>query len=399
MYKEKLKILHIIASVDMSEGGPIQAIVQNLEILPDDQIIEIVCLDDPNAEYVKSFKGIVHAVGPAKGNYRYTSKLKEWITHNAHHYDAAVIHGLWNHASIGGWQGCKAANLPYVIFTHGMLDPWFKKMYPLKHIKKQIFWFLQGQVLKDAANVLFTCQEEQRLAQGVFWGYRYKSQVVAFGAPDVPHFEQDVKAAFYKLIPELIDVPYLLFLSRIHEKKGCDLLIQAFATLEKSTDLKLVIAGPCHDDLIVQLKQLAVDLKIDQRIYWPGMLKGQEKAGAFTAAEAFVLISHQENFGIAIAEALAYSKPVLISNQINIWREIEQGGAGIVSDDTIEGARSVLQQWEKLTATERQAMAFAARQTYLKNFTVQAAAEDLTHVLLQAIHQKKKQNERLISSV
>ena len=399
MYQEKLKVLHIIASVDMSEGGPIQAIVQQLEILPDDQTLEIVCLDDPNADYVKNFHGTVHALGPTTKNYRYTPKLKSWIIEHAHRYDAAVIHGLWNHASIGGWQGCKQSQLPYVVFTHGMLDPWFKKTYPLKHLKKQIFWLLQGQVLKDAASVLFTCQEEQNLAQGVFWGYRYTSQVVAFGAPDVPHFQQDVKAAFYKLIPELADTPYLLFLSRIHEKKGCDLLIQAFAKLEKRPNLKLVIAGPCHDDLIDQLKQLAVDLKIDQRIYWPGMLRGEEKAGAFSAAEAFVLISHQENFGIAVAEALAYGKPVLISNQINIWREIEQGGAGIVSEDSVAGATSVLQQWEDLTPTERQEMALAARATYLKNFTVQAAAEDLTRALFNAIHQKKKKNERLISSV
>lgn len=387
----KLKVLHIIASVDMSEGGPIQAIVQNLEELPNDQSLEIVSLDCPDAEYVKNFKGIVHALGPAKSNYRYTPKLKEWIKCNAHNYDAAVIHGLWNHASIGGWQGCKAANLPYVIFTHGMLDPWFKKQYPMKHIKKQIFWLIQGKVLRDASCVLFTCEEEQRLAQGVFWGYTtYKSKVVAFGAPDVPKFEENVNTAFHRVIPELVDSPYLLFLSRIHEKKGCDLLIKAFATIEKRKNLKLVIAGPCHDDLILKLKKLAVELNIDDRIYWPGMVRGAVKAGAFIGAEAFVLISHQENFGIAIAEALAYGKPVLITDKINIWREIQNGKAGIVGTDTVNSAVSILQQWENMSLDHKAHMSLAARAVYEKNFTVKVAIDDLTDALKSAIKKDVK---------
>lgn len=390
MVIKKLKILHIIASVNVSEGGPIQAVIQNLEELPDDQTLEIVCLDDPNESYVKNFKGVVHALGPTKGGYRYTSKLKKWIQDNAHRYDAAVIHGLWNHSSVGGWQGCKAANLPYVIFTHGMLDPWFKKQYPIKHIKKQLFWLVQGRVLQDAACVLFTCEEEQKLADGVFWGYRYNSRVVAFGAPDIPRFKEDIEKEFYNVIPELGESPYLLFLSRIHEKKGCDLLIKAFASIKKRGDLKLVIAGPCNDDLIDNLQKLANELDINDRIYWPGMLRGAAKAGAFACAEAFILTSHQENFGIAVAEALAYGKPVLITDKINIWREIEKGGAGIVDTDTVAGAIQILQKWEKLNFNEKVEMGQCARRVYEQNFTVEAAVKDLTHNLLDAISFKNK---------
>lgn len=380
----KLRVLHIIASVDMSEGGPIQAVVQNLEELPIDQVLEIVCLDDPQADYVQNFKGIVHALGPTKSGYRYTPKLKEWIQKNAKNYDAAVIHGLWNHASIGGWQGCKASNLPYVVFTHGMLDPWFKKQYPIKHIKKQLFWLLQGRVLRDASYVLFTCEEEKRLAEGVFWGYEYKSKVVAFGAPDIPKFNEDVEKAFHIAVPEVGNSPYLLFLSRIHEKKGCDLLLKAFAAIEKRPNLKLVMAGPCHDNLIFELQYLAKTLNISDRVYWPGMLQGAAKAGAFLGAEAFVLTSHQENFGIALAEALAYAKPVLITDKINIWREIENGKAGIVTTDTLEGAVALLKSWEKTCEQDRLNMALAARNVYERNFTVKAAIKDLTDSLKKA---------------
>ena len=127
-----------------------------------------------------------------------------------------------------------------------------------------------------------------------------------------------------------------------------------------------------------------MELGISDRVHWPGMLKGELKAAVFNKAEAFVLTSHQENFGIAVAEALAYGKAVLISDQINIWREIEKGGAGIVAPDTVDGALSVLQRWENMTNVEKQQMSNAARRTYLENFTVQAAAEDLTVALQKA---------------
>lgn len=190
-------------------------------------------------------------------------------------------------------------------------------------------------------------------------------------------------------VPNVYELPYLLFLSRIHEKKGCDLLLEGFAKAVQRPELQLIMAGPCHNDLIDQLKVLAHSLGISDRIHWPGMLKGAAKAGAFRGAEAFILTSHQENFGIAVAEALAYGKPVLISNQINIWREIEAGGAGIVAPDTVEGATQVIQTWESMMPEQRIAMGEAARSVYEKNFTVQVATQDLTKVLERAIQKTK----------
>lgn len=388
---EFFRVLHIIASVNRSGGGPIQAVIQTLDSLPNNQTMEVLSLDDPNAQWVVDFPGIVHAVGPVPKKYGYTPKLAEWIVKNAHNYDAAVIHGLWNHASVGGWQGCKRAKLPYVLFTHGMLGPWFKKNQPIKFWLKQLFWFVQGRALKDASAVLFTCEEEKRLAQGVFWGYQYEPRVVAFGAGDVHPIHENEQELFLQTVPQVRDKPYLLYLSRIHEIKGCDLLLEGFAHAVKRPDLQLVMAGPCHDDLIDRLKQQAKKLGIAEQVHWPGMLKGASKAGAFRGAEAFVLISHHENFGISVAEALAYGKPVLISNQINIWREIESGGGGIVADDTISGAIQILQSWENMTLKQRLEMGCASRLVYEQNFTLEAAVRDLTLVLQKAKDQSLRE--------
>lgn len=389
--KKILKVLHIIITANKEYGGPIEGLTQSIKFRQQhNQYIEVLTLDDPSAEYVVDFPCKVNAVGPVHPKFGYTGKLKNWIKQNGKHFDVAVIHGLWNPSSIEGGQGCQAIGLPYVVFTHGMLDPWFKKAYPFKHFIKQLYWIYQGQVLQNAYKVLFTSSEEERLAQGVFWGYKYNSKVVAYAAADaIPNSDEGEKK-FKELVPEINGKPYLLYLSRIHEKKGCDLLIQAFAKVIKRPDLQLVMAGPCHSNYIIYLKNLVEKLGIQDRVYWPGMLKDDLKAAAFTAAEAFVLTSHQENFGIAVAEALAYGKPVLISDQINIFKEIQAGNAGIVGADTLEGAILILQQWESLDSSQKVEMGRCAREVYEKNFTVAAAAKGLTQNLLDAISLNKK---------
>ncbi len=380
-----MKVLHIIASVSKESGGPVEGLTQSVIYRQSlGQYIEVLTLDPHNAEFLKEFPCKVTGVGHVPKKYGYTPKLKQWIVDNGDRFDVAVIHGLWNHASVGGWQGCVKANLPYVLFTHGMMDPWFKKAYPLKHWLKQLFWIIQGPALKHASEVLFTSEEERKLAQGVFWGFKYNSKVVSYAAGEAIKPSQEALDSINKILKDVGEKPYLLYLSRIHEKKGCDLLLKAFAKLDKRSDLQLVMAGPCHDNYINTLQKLALELEISDRVHWPGMLKGELKAAAFNRAEAFVLTSHQENFGIAVAEALAYGKAVLISDQINIWREIEKGGAGIVASDTVDGAFSILQRWERMTSAEKQHMSNAARTIYLDNFTVQAAAEDLTAALQKA---------------
>lgn len=382
---QPLRVLHIIASVRKESGGPVEGLTQSVIYRQSlGQYIEVLTLDPYNADFLNEFPCKVTGVGPTPKKYGYTPKLKEWIVDNVDRFDVAVIHGLWNHASVGGWQGCVKANLPYVLFTHGMMDPWFKKAYPLKHWLKQLFWIIQGPALKHASEVLFTSEEEKKLSQGVFWGFKYNAKVVSYAAGEAITPSHEAKNTINQILKDVAEKPYLLYLSRIHEKKGCDLLIKAFAKLDKRKNLQLVMAGPCHDDYIITLQKLALDLGISDRVHWPGMLKGEVKAAVFNKAEAFVLTSHQENFGIAVAEALAYGKAVLISNQINIWREIEKGGAGIVAPDTVDGALSVLQRWEEMSNDEKQQMSNAARKTYLENFTVQAAADDLTVALQRA---------------
>ncbi|EUB94923.1 glycosyl transferase group 1 [Rhizobium sp. CF080] len=379
-----MRILNIIASADPETGGPIEALrLSGLEMARLGHPVQAVTLDNPSAAYLRDFPLPIHACGRWTRRYGYTPELARWVATNAHRFDAAIIHGLWNHASIGGWSALRRAGLPYVVFAHGMMDPWFRESDPLKHIAKQAFWFAwQGKVLRDAAAVLFTCEEERCRARGTFRGYGYTERVLSFGTADSPARAENQLPAFHRLLPALKGRRFLLFLGRIHAKKGCDLLVEAFSKIAAShPDIDLVMAGPDQSGLKSKLIAQAVRAGLADRIHWPGMLAGDAKWGAFRAADAFVLPSHQENFGIVVAEAMACGTPVLLTDKVNIWREVKASGGGLVGPDTSEGIESLLRSWLGLSDNARSAMRAHARAGFERHFRIEAAARDLITVL------------------
>lgn len=224
--------------------------------------------------------------------------------------------------------------------------------------------------------VFFTCDEELRLAKLPFTPYHPKKEVnVGYGIQPPPGYTQELSKAFYDKCPAARDQPYFLFLSRIHEKKGADLLVKAYLKIVNAGFPKLVIAGPGMDTAYGQeLKQLVEKANASDKILFPGMLAGDAKWGAFYNCEAFVLPSHQENFGIAVVEAMACGKFVLISNQVNIWREIEGQGGGMVAENTIDGTQNLLSRWTNFSPDEKRTASQKARATYEKYFSIEPAA-------------------------
>ena len=144
-----------------------------------------------------------------------------------------------------------------------------------------------------------------------------------------------------------------------------------------------VIAGPCaSEEYLLHLKKLAAAAtKDDGSITFTGMLTGNRKWGALSAAEAFVLPSHQENFGIAVVEALACGTPVLISNKVNIWREIEADSAGYVENDDLAGTTALLKRWVATEPRVRMAMKENAKDCFVRRFEIERATDSLLEVL------------------
>lgn len=386
-----MHLLHVISSMDPVNGGPSQGI-RNLDIAMRNEgvVREVVCLDPPDSPYLNRDEFTIHSLGPWRSQWRYSSKLIPWLYANIHRFDIVIINGLWAYHSYAAWKVLHklkskfpAKKLPKVlVMPHGMLDPYFQRAKErwLKAIRNWVYWkLIEGHVVNDADGLLFTCQTELLLARETFTPYHPKKEYNAgYGIKPPPGYHHSMSDAFYERCPQLKGIPYLLFLGRIHPKKGVRMLADVYAGLYKArafaglTTPSLVIAGPGWNSEYGKLltKQLSRIPEISSVVYTPDMLTDDAKWGAFYGCEAFVLPSHQENFGIAVVEALACAKPVLISNQVNIWREVEDGGAGLVENDHDIGVRNLLTTWLEMPPEEKAQMSEAAKKVYLDHFTV-----------------------------
>lgn len=380
-----MKILRIIPSMHPSGGGPCQGIRNSIPALSKLEVEnEVVCLDDPAAEFIRNDPFTIHALGKASQPWNYNKTLKHWLTDHLSNYDVVIIHGLWSYPSyitskiVRQLRRKRNKQVPKTyLMPHGMLDPWFQrdKTRRLKAFRNAVYWqLIEQRVVNAADGLLFTCEEELRLARNTFPGYRPRQELnTGYGIQPPPRYSSSMPSA-------LVDKPYWLFLSRIHPKKGVDLLVDAYRKLEtESKDVPdLVIAGPGDSEYAASIQEMAMGSK---KIHFTDMLQGDAKWGAFYGCEAFILPSHQENFGIAVVEALACTKPVLISKQVNTWREIAEGKGGLVADDTAEGTYQLLKKWLQLSAEEKQQLSNNARKVYEQHFTIEQAARRMVEVL------------------
>lgn len=375
-----MKILRVIASVNPQAGGPVEGIKQISQVLTTQgHRTEVACLDDPDSPWLRNFPSKVFALGPGMTGYQYSNKLVPWLRENAPRYDCVIVHGIWQYHSFAVWRALHRSKIPYYVYPHGMLDPWFKHTYPLKHLKKWVYWpWADYRVLRDAKAVLFTCEEERILARKSFWLYHCNEIVINYGTTAPLGDPVAKRQVFLQKFPALHSKRLFLFLGRIYAKKGCDLLIEAFAKVaHQDESFHLVIAGPDQVGWQAVLQDQADKLGIGHRISWTGMLQGNLKWGALYAAEALVLPSHQENFGIVVAESMACGVPVLISNKVNIWREIIADEAGLVGQDTLEGTVELLQKWLSMPIHKQQIMQKSAKHCFAKRFDIHQSTKSL----------------------
>lgn len=388
-----MKVLHIISSVAPETGGVIQGLLTLQAMLKDRVDGHVLSLDTPDATFLNDFPLPIHALGvddkvhgrnAFARHYRYSPKIVPWLRDHLGDYDIAVVHGLWNYATYSAARVLPKGTTPYFVFTHGTMDPWFRRAYPLKHVAKQGFWWLnEGPLLAGARAVLFTTEDERQLARGGFWGHTgYREAVIGFGTDEPPPASASQALAFLQACPELNGRRYLLFLSRLHPKKGCNLLLNAFAdTTKRAPDLHLVIAGPDQSGYRAELEAQTTNLGLMDRVHFTGALFGDAKWGAIRGTEAFVLPSHQENFGIVIAEAMACGTPVLTTDKVNLWREVVACGGGLIESDTPAGISRLLTRWLTTSDDDRAAMRRAARAGFEARFRMETAADTFFSLL------------------
>ena len=386
-----LKILQLVHTLDPSVGGVAVAVLAlSRGLARRGHKLDVVVLDEPDVVAAVADRGpadniTVHALGSGLTSYRYSRTLWPWLRQHGGDYDRVIVNGIWQYLSFAAWRRYAGSSVPYYVFPHGMLDPWFKETFPLKHLKKWLYWpWAEYRVLRDAAAVIFTAEEERFQARKSFWLYRCREKVSPLGV-EAPLISSNAKSQFLSRYPQLQNSRNFLFLGRLHPKKGCDILLEAFARFRSNDSISLILAGPDQVGWESDLRRQVTRLNLTNRVVFTGMLEGSMKQGAFASAEAFVLPSHQENFGISVVEALAVSVPVLISNRVNIWREIEADRAGYVESDDLAGTTRLVQRWIDTAPAEREMNRQNARRCFEQRFEINRAVDSLLQILNETL--------------
>lgn len=378
-----MKILNVIATVNPRGGGPIEwvrqfaitagALGHTVEVLTQDHV------DDP---VIQQFPAKTYGIGTSLGQ-MYSRNMVPWLKNNAENYDCVIAHGLWRYPSYGTWRALKETNIPYFIYTHGMLGSYFKRNYPFKHLAKSLYWPLTDYLaLRDAKAVLFTCEEERKNARSSFSKY-IANEIVMIPGQEEPKIDiGHARALFLERFPKLKDKPYLLYLGRLVAVKGCDVLIEAFSKVQHvDPNLQLVLAGPDQDGWQAQLEHLVSQYKLQGRVHFTGMLDNSARWGAIANAQCMVLPSHHENYSFSTVEGLVCGKPSILSKEVGIWRDIISANAGICSDDNSDSFAGALEQWIQLNSIEKNIMSHNARQCFIDKFEQTHSTKRLLNLL------------------
>jgi glycosyltransferase involved in cell wall biosynthesis len=329
----RMDVLHVISNLTAEFGGPTKACLEmaratarrghGVTIFTTD-----AGLDGPAPREPVEQDGVAiryfHAHAPRALCTSFP--LAHALAREAARYGLLHVHSLYFFHNWAVSRACGPGRIPYIIQPHGALDPYIYRRHRLR--KALIERLFQDRATRRAAALLYTSEEERRLAEPHALGM--PGAVAPLGI-DLADFDAlPPRGGFRARHPEIGERPILLFLGRLHEKKGLDLIARAFGRcVREGLDAWLVIAGP-DDGLRPDLERWLAAEGIAGRTLLPGMVEGDEKLALFADADLFLLPSRSENFGLAVVEAMAAGLPLLISDRVNLWREIEAEGAGRV---------------------------------------------------------------------
>jgi glycosyltransferase involved in cell wall biosynthesis len=332
-----MKILHVLANIAPRYGGPPKAcrdMARAVAALGHEVSIYTTNQDGPGELAVP----LDQPVSEAGVEIRYypiqpprfwgtSLPLARALQERISQVDLVHLHSLYLFHDLATGHYCRRYGVPYVMQPHGALDPYIYQRHRLRKTVMEVLF--ENRNFRNAAAIQFTTAEEAELARPYTCGA--PGLVAPLGVHLAEYAVLPEAGAFRAAWPEVGDRRIILFLGRINFKKGLDLLVRAFAALARERpDVHLVVAGPDDDGWGEQVRGWARQEQVLDRVTFTGMLLGAEKLAVLKDAEIFALPSYSENFGIAVVEAMACGLPVVISDKVNIWREIAAARAGVV---------------------------------------------------------------------
>jgi glycosyltransferase involved in cell wall biosynthesis len=329
-----MRVLHVIPAIAARYGGPSEAVVRMCTALEARGITTQVATTDADGDgrlavscgTEQVYEGVRMIFFPRfDERFKYSPGLSRWLRDSAGHFDVVHIHAVFSHASVAAARACRRANVPYVLRSLGSLDPWGMGRHKLP--KRVLRWLAVDQMLRAAACVHFTTEDERRLAATAFSDLR--AAVIPLGVNDE------------LLAPPTSDdrEPLVVAIGRLHPVKNLEAIIEAFRMVTATpsrASWRLIIAGDGDPDYREHLQRCAGQAFADGRIALPGWLRGDAKVRVLDRAAIFVQASHQESFGLSLLEAMARGVSVVAARAVNLATEVAASGGGwVVSGDAM----------------------------------------------------------------
>ena len=378
-----MRVLHVIPSVAERSGGPATAIIPMCRALMQQGIELLLVTTDAGLEGSEKdgtqYKGVPAKLFPAGfgESFKYSRPLASWLNEHIRRFELVHIHAVFNHSSVAAARACRRAGVPYLIRPLGTLDPWSMTQ---KSLRKRLFWQVAGKGMLQAAAAVHYTSEAEKLSTERLTGLNH-GKVVPLGVEARSSTSREKLARFF---PALANDRYVLVLSRLHPKKGLDVLIDAFLSLGQAgqfRDCRLVLAGDGPTEYVSKLKSMAAS---SSRILFTGWVDGEQKDALLGCASLLALPSHQENFGLCVMEALSHAVPVLVSPGVNLAPEIVTANAGWVAAIDKEALTAKLS--ESLGDETELAKRGRNGQQLSRKYSWESAAKNLVQLYQQVLH-------------
>lgn len=327
-----MKILHYCARLRLKDGGVVRAVLDLTTALAQSgKSTTLLCTEGDDWPDYQSGVQLMTTGSFDKKPIRFSNKRLDSLYTCIAEADVLHLHTPWEPANVQLAKLAKKVGTPYVISVHGMLDDWVMKT---STFKKRVFLLLGGRnMFNQASFVHCTAQDEQRQAKRWISKSTFNITPLVFD-PQLylhppPTSDPD---KHWKLTQS--EIPVVLFLSRLHPKKGVERLLEATKLLKLK--IKLIIAGSGETDYEKQLMKHCKTAGINSQVEFVGFVKGDRKIALLRLADIFVLPTSQENFGIVFTEAMGCKLPVITTKGVDIWNELEASGGAIITENTPE---------------------------------------------------------------
>ena len=334
-----MRILHVLQSIAPAYGGPVQALrtyAKWLAAAGEDVTVATTNHDVPKGRVpgltnmpIQEDGYVVWRFETTFHPYAYSVQMGKWLAGNIDTFDVVHIHGLYRYPPIAAARIARDRGVPYIMRPYGSLDPYLHNKAERRTFKRIHELFFDFPALNHASAIQYTAEDERRLVQPL--GLRAPTTVIPIGL-DAKIFDRPDLDGRMRAKLGIGDRPLLLFFGRLAQKKGLDISIKAFARVRaKIPNALFVIAGPDNEGMRPLIERWLDESGVRDAAILPGMIDGDDRIGLLRDADLFVLQSHTENFGISVVEAMAAGTPVVISDQINLWRDVVEYDAGLVT--------------------------------------------------------------------